>query len=490
MGREGFTDANEVAAYFGDKITLGDESKMKKFARSAKNGSKLVVKSLFGWVERINKTTEMMNRLADFKTCVERGMSDRDAAAHARDITVDFNEKGEMTGISNALYMFSNSTMGAAFRQVKSLSKHPVQLATSMLAFGFAEGLAECLMNGDEEEREKAGEGTGKDVNEYTRANSIYFRVGDTVVRTPFHAGPLSVIKYTGNCAARWMAGKFNVGNLGDRNSSKMSGADAAAKVGKEAAGILTQFVGLGDAGPTVLQTIVPTMGQWLVQLAQNTDYAGRPIVKPKYTESMPRSQNGRRSTAGGYKWIAEALNEWSGGNAGSKGSVDYEPEVYKTVTEAVGKNVLRDITSSAQTVGYILDMFHGTAEWDSRNVPVVRDFVRKTNGNTQRYYEAANQYRDKRYELQTMLPSWTPEETRAFVAKHPWAASPKINKVISHIAELQKMEDGFVKSGKNGHWTERKVPLTDEQKKSIHARRLRLQARFLELQRQYGGEH
>ena len=487
MGREGFTDPNEVAAYFGDKISLYDEPGLKKMARSGKTGVKNVAKTLFGWVETFNKTTEMMNRLADFKTQVERGMGDRDAAAHARDITVDFNEKGENTGITNALYMFSNSTMGAAFRQVKALGRHGAQLTGTMLAIGFIEGLAEA-MNGNEEEAEKAGTGTGKDLNEYTRANSLYFRVGGTTVRAPFHAGPLSVIKYTGNCAARYMAGLFN-----EKNSSKLSGKEAAANIGKEAAGIITHFLGLGDAGPNVLQTITPTIGQWMVQLAQNRDYADRPIQKPKYDEAKPNSANGRRSTADPYKWLAEAMNEWGGGNEGKKGKVlgastDYAPEVYKTVSEAVGKNVLRDVTTSYTTVKNLVGMFTGDADWDVRNIPVARDFVRKTGGNTQRYYERANQYRENRYELQTMMPNWTAEERKDFVAEHPWAAAPKVNNIISKIGELQKLEDGFVKSGKQGHWIKRKEPLTDKQKEEIKARRLRYQAYFLELAEKHGG--
>lgn len=484
MGREGFADPNEAHAFFQDRMQLYGEEGLKRAARRGVMGAKNIAKRLFGWVETINKTTELMNRLADYKKSRDMGMSARDAAAHARDITVDFNEKGEWTGVSNALYMFSNSTMGAAFRQVKGVTgKHWKGLVGTALAIGFAEGLAE-VMNGDEDDADKAGTGTGKDVNEYTRANSLYLRFGNTTVRTPFHAGPLSVIKYTGNCAARYMAGLLN-----DKNKSAIKGSEAAANIGKEASGLITHFLGLGDAGPNVMQTITPSVLQWLVQLGQNRDYADRPIAKPKFDEAMPSSENGRRSTAEGYKDIARLLNEWSGGNAGRKGSVDYAPEQYKVVAEAVGKNVLRDVTSTAQTIGYVIDLFRGNADIDTRNIPVVRDFVRVNHsGNTQRYYEAATAYREDRYELQKMVAQWTPEERKAYVQAHPWARNPEVNKAIQKIGELQKYEDGFVKNGRG--WVKRKTPPTEEQKAKWKAARLRYQARFLEYAEKHGGEH
>lgn len=484
MGREGFTDPNEAHAFFQDRMQLYGEEGLKRAARRGIMGAKNVAKSLFGWVETINKTTELMNRLADYKKSRDMGMSARDAAAHARDITVDFNEKGEWTGVSNALYMFSNSTMGAAFRQVKALTgEHWKGLVGTTLAIGFAEGLAEA-MNGDEDDADKAGTGTGEDVNEYTRANSLYLRFGNTTVRTPFHAGPLSIIKYTGNCAARYMAGMLN-----DKNKSAIKGSEAAANIGKEASGLITHFLGLGDAGPNVMQTITPSVLQWLVQLGQNRDYADRPIAKPKFDEAMPSSENGRRSTAEGYKDIARLLNEWSGGSAGRKGSVDYAPEQYKVISEAVGKNVLRDVTSTAQTIGYVIDIFRGNADIDTRNIPVVRDFVRVNHsGNTQRYYEAATGYREDRYELQKMVAQWTPEERKAYVEKHPWARNPEVNKAIQKIGELQKLEDGFVKNGRG--WVKRKEQPTEEQKAKWKAARLRYQARFLEYAEKHGGEH
>lgn len=489
MGREGFTDPNEAHAFFQDRMQLYGEEGLKRAARRGVMGAKKVAKFLFGWVETLNKTAELANRLADYKKSRDMGMSARDAAAHARDITVDFNEKGEWTGVSNALYMFSNSTMGAAFRQVKAVTgKHWKGLVGTTLAIGFAEGLMEA-MNGDEDDADKAGTGTGKDVNEYTRANSLYLRFGKTTVRTPFHAGPLSVIKYTGNCAARYMAGKLNFWRFGDKNKSAIKGSEAAANIGKEAAGIITHFLGLGDAGPNVMQTITPSVLQWLVQLGQNRDYADRPIAKPKFDEAMPSSENGRRSTAEGYKDIARLLNEWSGGNAGRKGSVDYAPEQYKVVAEAVGKNVLRDVTSTAQTIGYVIDLFRGNADIDTRNIPVVRDFVRVNHsGNTQRYYDAATDYREDRYELQKMVAQWTPEERKAYVQAHPWARNPEVNKAIQKIGELQKYEDGFVKNGRG--WVKRKEPPTEEQKAKWRAARLRYQARFLEYAEKHGGVH
>ena len=64
------------------------------------------------------------------------------------------------------------------------------------------------------------------------------------------------------------------------------------------------------------------------------------------------------------------------------------------------------------------------------------------------------------------------------------------IDKMSQKIGELQKLEDGFVKSGARGRWIKRKEPPTDEQKEKWKAARLRYQAKFLEIAEKHGGEH
>lgn len=475
MGNEGFTDPAEIQrkinGVFGTDFDISNESQLKKIKAKGLAGGKFVMGKMFGWVATVNKTAELINRLADYKTQIDRGMNGRDAALHARELTVDFNQKGELTPITNALYMFSNSTLGAACRQVKALSRHPNAVVGSMLGWGFAEGLMEHFMNRDDKDREKTGEATGRDVNEFTRANSIYWRRGGTVVRTPFHAGPLSVIKYAGNCAARVMTGDLKPG-------------EAAYNTGKELVGLITHFTGLSGGGANLGQTLTPTILQPFMQALQNRDYADRPIVKPKFDESKPSSANGRRSTPDFYKEIAAIVNSWGGGNESRKSALDAPPEYYQMFIENLGKNALKDVTSVAQTVATIA----GLKDFDLRATPIARDYVRTNqSGNGNRFYQAMQKYRDDRYEWTNRAAKMTADERRQYLKDHPWASNSELSKVFSRIQELQKFEDGMVKDGR-GKFVERKNGAPSEEKKEAwRAARLKMQARFIEIARKYG---
>ena len=457
---EAYEDAGGL---IGGMATEGYEATVKKIQadfRAGRNKVRSIGKSVAGYWMMMQKMSELAPRLSVFKTAMKSGMSAKEAAMLSRDLTVDFNKKGEKTPWFNTLWMFSNSALGANLTQMKGLvGKTGAKLAGGLVMYGFAEGMLEALMNGDDDEREKEGLASGKDINEYTRQNSLYIRRGDKVFRVNIHMGPFAYAKYFGNVMARTFSGMIP--------SEK-----AAKELGITAAEVAASFTGLGNvSGDALVQTAVPTVIQPFAQMATNKDYAGRAVYRTKFTESKPDSAHGRKSTAAGYHWVASLLNSLTGGNEARKGAIDIAPETVKMLTETVGKNFARDIMKIAET-GYKL-LSDNTKDLDVRNVPFAGDFARTHEGNDNRFYENYNRYRDDKYELKKNS-KLKGDDRRAYLKEHPWlysAGKPGVTRIDNIVKRIEKLRD-----------VEESDRATEERKAEAKAMRRKLQARVIEI--------
>ena len=457
---EAYEDAGGL---IGGMATEGYEATVKKIQadfRAGRNKVRSIGKSVAGYWMMMQKMSELAPRLSVFKTAMKSGMSAKEAAMLSRDLTVDFNKKGEKTPWFNTLWMFSNSALGANLTQMKGLvGKTGAKLAGGLVMYGFAEGMLEALMNGDDDEREKEGLASGKDINEYTRQNSLYIRRGDKVFRVNIHMGPFAYAKYFGNVMARTFSGMIPPEK-------------AAKELGLTAAEVAASFTGLGNvSGDALVQTAVPTVIQPFAQMATNKDYAGRAVYRTKFTESKPDSAHGRKSTAAGYHWVASLLNSLTGGNEARKGAIDIAPETVKMLTETVGKNFARDIMEIAET-GYKL-LSDNTKDLDVRNVPFAGDFARTHEGNDNRFYENYNRYRDDKYELKKNS-KLKGDDRRAYLKEHPWlysAGKPGVTRIDNIVKRIEKLRD-----------VEESDRATEERKAEAKAMRRKLQARVIEI--------
>ena len=457
---EAYEDAGGL---IGGMATEGYEATVKKIQadfRAGRNKVRSIGKSVADYWMMMQKMSELAPRLSVFKTAMESGMSAKEAAMLSRDLTVDFNKKGEKTPWFNTLWMFSNSALGANLTQMKGLvGKTGAKLAGGLVMYGFAEGMLEALMNGDDDEREKEGLASGKDINEYTRQNSLYIRRGDKVFRVNIHMGPFAYAKYFGNVMARTFSGMIPPEK-------------AAKELGLTAAEVAASFTGLGNvSGDALVQTAVPTIVQPFAQMATNKDYAGRAVYRTKFTESKPDSAHGRKSTAAGYHWVASLLNSLTGGNEARKGAIDIAPETVKMLTETVGKNFARDIMEIAET-GYKL-LSDNTKDLDVRNVPFAGDFARTHEGNDNRFYENYNRYRDDKYELKKNS-KLKGDDRRAYLKEHPWlysAGKPGVTRIDNIVKRIEKLRD-----------VEESDRATEERKAEAKAMRRKLQARVIEI--------
>lgn len=426
-------------------------SELEKRFEKVRSG-KASVKDMFALVGNAlsiyNKQAELATRLAVFKDYMEGGASKGEAAMRSREYTTDFNKYGNQRWMNSA-WMFSGSVIGSAMRQVESLArgKSGKQLATALFAYGVAEALAEHFFNSEEDEKNrKEGKPTGDSMTEYARANSLYFRNGDKYIRIPFHAGPFSVIKYIGNTTAR--------AALGD-----LSWGDWAKHSAKEAGDTAVHFAGTGDAGPNITQTFMPTLLVPFFQHADNADFAGRPIKKQMYSQTLPYSENGRASTGEGFKAAARWMNAQTGGSENRRGWLDVAPETLQHIWTSLGKNTARDIEG---VYDFVTDAIGGDIKIE--HVPFGRDYERSVPDNTQNFYKAEEAYKK--------------DLADGSIASDAQFAK-RVNALLTQIRNLRHWEAGERKVGQK--WVAYRKP-TDETRAKYEAMRLKAQQRVIEL--------
>jgi hypothetical protein len=137
-------------------------------------------------IELINMAGENAMRLAVFKTSIERGESPAAAASLAKNVTVNFNRKGEWGSNLNASFLFFNAAVQGTASVVKPLFKgeHKYQgraLAAGLASLGFI--MAAFMGAEDEEEYEK--------LPDYVKGRNMVIKVGDqwATVAVPYGQG-------------------------------------------------------------------------------------------------------------------------------------------------------------------------------------------------------------------------------------------------------------------------------------------------------------
>lgn len=110
-------------------------------------------------VEDLNDTGENGLRLAVFAAArKDQGMTAKQAAFLARDLTVDFQRKGEFGPQANALYVFFNAAVQGNYNVAKAIAKSP-KVRGAVAAFmlgGFMQHVWNATMAGEDDDGENA----------------------------------------------------------------------------------------------------------------------------------------------------------------------------------------------------------------------------------------------------------------------------------------------------------------------------------------------
>lgn len=403
--------------------------------------------------ERMNAPFEVASRLSAYAVCRENGMTRAEAAKYAREVTVDFNQKGEWTPVLNALYAFSNASLVDMERSFGAYAaRRGLRLSFALVALGFLSSMLGYWQDDPDDAREGAAQ--WKDTKDYVKQNKLGFRAGTNLYSVPIR-GVNRVLYYAGHKLWEVLSGRQGAG-------------EAAWEVGSFAASNLVDPI--GDAAKP-LQAVTPSVLRPGMELLQNESFSGAQIYREPMNRRLDvRSAMGRRTTPGIWHNVAEAMNAVTGGNRNKRGAIDVQPEVYQYVYSWLTGSAGNDIARVANVVKDIATWDFSDME-DARNVPFVRRFTSGLQANTPTFREKMDEFNEDVKQFKDVANE-DPSVMADLRARHPFfGASPSARRWLGELTDLGKAARKLMKA---------EMSLDGEDRKAAHRLRLQVQAAFI----------
>ena len=366
-GKTGFFDLQTIE----DKI-----AKMNKnLGQVERTGSGVAKagKAVVEFIEDVNEATESAVRLTLFKAMLDAGYSEAQSASGAKNVTINFNRKGEWGNVINSLYLFANAGIQGSmkvFSAVKN-SKKARKAMAGLVALGMTESLYNHIadtLGDDDDEYEKLPdfERDNYFIARYSKTNYFKFRM-------PYG---FNVFKVAGNIGgdALWARMNDEPFNMAD-NSWRFLNA------------FFSAFSPLGT-GPFA-QISAPTIIDPFIQISTNSNFYGAPIYPQQYKYMDADVINYWKSNPQIFNDTAEGLFRLYGGNIvydmegnpveavrgpgpGSLIEGDVSPETLEFFVNYLGGGLMSTISRTIETGRSFFDK---DTEFTVNNTPIVRQF-------------------------------------------------------------------------------------------------------------------
>ena len=419
-GRTGYRDL-VVSPYERAANMEKDIKRMQQEGKWTPGNAAHAVLDLFG---DFNDSLENGVRLAAYKAALDKGMTRPQAAKLARELTVDFNRKGRKGRELGKLYAFLNASIQGNARNIATvMGAH----GGKVLAGGFALGVLQALM--------LAAAGYEDDeIREFQKARALIIPMGGKQHITIPMALGFHVIPNTSRILTELML---------------TGGKDWQTKVPEamfEIANAANPFGGGGDwktaHGP--LTMVMPTAGDWAVDLAMNRDFTGNQISRTRYNERNPGSAIARESTLRTpsgqvYQGISKAINDLTGGSDRKAGAVSPTPEELRYIMGVVGGGVYRE---TEKAINAAVMLVNGD-EIKATQVPLGSRFVsevRDEDVQRSRYYKHTRKLEDLEADLKDAAKDRNSAKMNELRQDKLTNAIGLNNAVQRHITQINKM--------------------------------------------------
>jgi len=360
-----FEKAGGRVGFFGLKNLNQIQNDLVKRLSELQPGNRQKARMMFRKVKDLvlaaNDSVENATRLSTYIALRERGVSTAKAASAAKNITVNFNKKGELGTAMNALWVFSNAGVQGSARLFRALKNPRVKKIAAGIIVGSA---SMALLN-----RHLAGEDDDDGENYYDKI-PMWVKENNLVLMKPGGKGDHFKIPVPYGYNVFWAVGQAFDKVVHNPETAVQS-------AGELAGAVVNSFnpMGgeLGFSSKRIVQALSPTFSRPVVDIAINEDFMGAPIYKEeKYGPPKAKSHQFFKSTSEVSKTVAQGLNEITGGHAYKPGWADVSPDVFDYVGEylvgGLGKTINRSASSIAKaTTGQ---------EVSVREIPVVRRFI------------------------------------------------------------------------------------------------------------------
>lgn len=342
-----FADAGGMTNFVAQRTVEEQQAKIAGLLNDANAGvlrsTWNLGKSALQLVEQANGAVENATRLAAYTNARRQGMSIQQAARLAKNLTVNFNRKGQAGTVLNALYLFYNASIQGTQRFLRAMRQPKVQAlmaTTAVLGYGLA---AYNRAAGGEDDD---GEDRWDKIPEWEKARNLIFFIpgseGETI-KIP--------LPYTYNLP--FLIG----GEVEAMVGGKTEPSSAAANIIEA---MLTAFNPIGDldlqgdSATAASKLIAPTAIDPMIDIAVNRNFFGAPINperSPFDKVPEPDSELAYASVNPFARWLAKTLNRATGGDALRPGAIDVSPGsmvyVFDYLTGGTGSFVERTATAT-----------------------------------------------------------------------------------------------------------------------------------------------
>ena len=318
-GTTGHMDMYETSDKRMDNLR-SEVAKMEQGAGDPRRIARTVLQA----VDDYNSIVENSVRLAAFQAARKQGLSPQRAASIAKNITVNFNRKGNASAGINAWFMFFNASVQGTATILKAAAKSPKARAVlgGMAATGFLLDMVNREVMGEDYES----------IPDFEKShNAIFAKSDGTYVKVPYPLGINAV---------------FNVGRLTSEAISGRSHKKPIEYGMSMAAAMLDAFNPMGSVGGAG-ELFSPSIARPIVQLADNRSFTGAPVFKsgdrgPRGDAPEPAHRRHFQNTP--ELWIAASrgMNALTGGDYVEKGAVDVSPDalrhIFTSMTGGLGR--------------------------------------------------------------------------------------------------------------------------------------------------------
>ena len=302
-----------------------------KLRRALRKGTRLNTEDnpVLGWIERVNLMVDNSTRLAVYVEARNQGMSKAEAASLSKNLTVNFNRRGELGATMNAWYPFANAAVQGSHVLLKAAKSRNVQ---ALMGGAFMTGFLNEMLNATLSEEDEDGELTHDKIPNYiSERNLIISTGGNSRITIPLPYG-FNVPFYAGQQMAKVWRGVKPPGEA----------------TGHVASATFASFSPI--AGEDVASTLAPTLLDHVRDLDKNEDWQGRPI-RPEQAFGDYGPQSYKEWNVPSYLSItARALNNATGGSPIESGAIDISPEYMHHTLKFLGGGAARFLDRATDT--------------------------------------------------------------------------------------------------------------------------------------------
>ena len=421
-----FQDFREQGGQTGyrDSLIRTDEEKQiveREINKMKSGNTKKAFYAVVGALSDFNDMMENSIRVSAYVAALDRGLSKQKAAILAKNLTVNFDKKGQLSARINAYFAFFNASVQGTARLAKTL-KGPKGKA--IIGGGIALGAAQAVLLA------MAGYDDDNPPEFIRERNFIVPLPNGDFLTIPYPLG-FNVLPNVGRLTTEFVLS---------------GGKDPGKKVTALLGSVVDAFSPVGGSELS-LQTITPTVLDPLVAIATNEDAFGRPIYKKdQATNPTPGYLRSRENASEINKNIAYFLNLASGGTKYSKGYVSPTGDELDYLVGQITGGVGRELLKAEQTVKAGVT----GEELPAYRIPLVGRFYGETQSNaaeSQRFYDNIIKMADYENEVKGRIKNKEPvgEYLRDNPQARFWRTA---NNVENQINQLNKQKKELIEQG------------------------------------------